>query len=136
MTKIEISGMRCRHCAESVTKTLGALPGLGDIQIDLEKGLARCQGSAPAEDIRQAIHAIGFEVLGVPQIWASGPAPRTPCTSAGPIARRCGAAERLRLIHGSAVPGNRRGKGCQLVSLTVGTGYQARGDRAPGMMTS
>jgi len=33
--------------------------------------------------------------IAVPQIWASGPAPRTPCTSAGPIARRCGAAERL-----------------------------------------
>ncbi|OQX11010.1 MAG: exodeoxyribonuclease V subunit alpha [Desulfobulbaceae bacterium A2] len=31
----------------------------------------------------------------VPQIWASGPAPRTTCTSAGPIAQKCGAAERL-----------------------------------------
>jgi len=27
----------------------------------------------------------------VPQIWASGPAPRIPCASAGPITRRCGA---------------------------------------------
>jgi len=36
----------------------------------------------------------------VQQIWASGPAPRTPWTSAGPIARRCGAAEQLQKIGG------------------------------------
>ncbi|OQX13978.1 MAG: hypothetical protein BWK76_15345 [Desulfobulbaceae bacterium A2] len=62
MPDITISGMRCGHCAEAVSKALNAVPGLHDITIDLEQGLARCQGAAADEDIRRAIQAIGFEV--------------------------------------------------------------------------
>ncbi|OQX14741.1 MAG: hypothetical protein BWK76_14155 [Desulfobulbaceae bacterium A2] len=62
MPEITISGMRCGHCAEAVTKALNALPGLHDTTIDLEQGLARCQGAAAAEEIRKAILAIGFAV--------------------------------------------------------------------------
>ena len=46
----------------------------------------------------QTADLTGRKRSAVPQILASSPAPRTPCTQAGLIARRCGAAERLHKI--------------------------------------
>ena len=38
MTTIKISGMSCQHCVMAVTKALGGIDGIKDVQVDLQKG--------------------------------------------------------------------------------------------------
>ena len=60
MKTIEVGGMHCGNCANSVTKTLSALPGLSNVSVDLAKGLVSFEGEAPEDAIKAAIDAIGF----------------------------------------------------------------------------
>lgn len=64
MTTVRIKGMRCGHCAASVTKALAAIAGVTNLTVDLAKGEAAYDESKPVEisKIRAAISAIGFEV--------------------------------------------------------------------------
>lgn len=64
MSTVKIKGMRCGHCVGSVTKALEALEGVSNVKVDLAKGEAVYDESAPVEinKIRAAISAIGFEV--------------------------------------------------------------------------
>ena len=36
--EITVKGMSCGHCAAAVTKALGALPGVSQVQVDLATG--------------------------------------------------------------------------------------------------
>ena len=65
MPTIQIKGMRCGHCAASVTTALTALDGISDVNIALDKGEATFKQSkdVPMADIKKAITAIGFEVV-------------------------------------------------------------------------
>ena len=60
MKTIEVGGMHCVNCANSVTKTLSALPGLSNVSVDLAKGQVSFEGEAPEDAIKAAIDAIGF----------------------------------------------------------------------------
>ena len=60
MPTIEVGGMHCQNCANSVTKALSALPGLSNVSVDLAKGLASFEGDAPEDAIKAAIEKIGF----------------------------------------------------------------------------
>ncbi|MHC1789129.1 heavy-metal-associated domain-containing protein [Solidesulfovibrio sp.] len=60
MKTIEVGGMHCGNCANSVTKALSELPGLTNVTVDLTKGLALFEGDAPEDVIKAAIDAIGF----------------------------------------------------------------------------
>ena len=60
MKTVEVGGMHCPKCVASVTKALSELPGLSNVVVDLEKGLASFEGDAPAEAIKDAIDKIGF----------------------------------------------------------------------------
>lgn len=64
MATVKIKGMRCGHCVGSVTKALSGIDGLGNVQVDLDKGEATYDESKPvsAEKIREVISSIGFEV--------------------------------------------------------------------------
>lgn len=66
MATIKIQGMRCGHCAGSVTTALSAIDGITKVQIDLAKGEATYTPTkeVPMETIKKAIAAIGFEVIG------------------------------------------------------------------------
>ena len=66
MATVKIQGMRCGHCASSVTKALSAIGGITNVQIDLAKGEATYTPTkdVPLETIKKAIAAIGFEVVG------------------------------------------------------------------------
>lgn len=66
MATVKIQGMRCGHCAGSVTNALNAIDGITDVQIDLAKGEATYTATkdVPMETIKKAIAAIGFEVVG------------------------------------------------------------------------
>lgn len=65
MPIIQIKGMRCGHCAASVTSALNAIEGISEVNISLEKNEASFNQSkeVPMADIKKAIAAIGFEVV-------------------------------------------------------------------------
>ena len=65
MAAITVKGMSCNHCKTSVEETLGKIPGLADIKVDLGSGKVEYTEASPVEleQIRQAIKKIGFEVV-------------------------------------------------------------------------
>ncbi|MFH1020789.1 MAG: cation transporter [Pseudomonadota bacterium] len=65
MPTIQIKGMRCGHCAASVTSALNAIDGISEVNISLEKNEATFNQSkdVPMAAIKNAIAAIGFEVV-------------------------------------------------------------------------
>ncbi|MDD3814898.1 MAG: heavy metal-associated domain-containing protein [Desulfocapsaceae bacterium] len=63
MTTIKIKGMSCQHCVGSTKKALEALPGISNVQINLEKGEATFDGNVDSQTVKEAITRIGFEVI-------------------------------------------------------------------------
>ncbi|MFH2124655.1 MAG: heavy metal-associated domain-containing protein [Pseudomonadota bacterium] len=63
MPTIKIRGMSCQHCVSSTKKALEAIPGISNIQINLEKGEATFDGNVDSQTIIEAITRIGFEVI-------------------------------------------------------------------------
>jgi uncharacterized membrane protein YraQ (UPF0718 family)/copper chaperone CopZ len=64
-----IEGMTCSHCAASVERGLGALPGVHAVSVDLSAKQARIEARAlPGERIASEIRALGFEVRSVEQV--------------------------------------------------------------------
>ena len=69
MTKstVNIEGMTCGHCAETVTKVLNGLSGISEVSVSLEENLARVNyddETISLLEITKAIEAAGFEVKG------------------------------------------------------------------------
>jgi len=64
MEKVKIKGMSCQHCVLSVTKALGAIPGLKNVKVDLVKGEASFENpqKVAPEIIRQAVEEAGYTV--------------------------------------------------------------------------
>jgi copper chaperone CopZ len=65
MPEIKISGMRCEHCREAVSKALADLAGLEEVKVDLAGGTASWRDADPArpvdpEKAREAVRRIGF----------------------------------------------------------------------------
>lgn len=63
MATVKIKGMSCQHCVESVTKALSSVPGISDVQVDLQRGEAYYRGDIASETVKAAIEKVGFEVL-------------------------------------------------------------------------
>jgi copper chaperone CopZ len=59
---IEVKGMSCGHCVQSVTQALAGIDGLKDVKVDLAFGLASFMEEKPIDEsvIKQAIERIGF----------------------------------------------------------------------------
>lgn len=66
MEKIKIKGMGCQHCVRAVSKALGNLPGIKNLQVDLAKGEATFENTQhiPLEKIRQTVQSVGYQVVG------------------------------------------------------------------------
>lgn len=62
MPTVKINGMSCQHCVSSVRKALEGVPGVKNVQVNLEKGEATYDGETAQEQVNSAIAAIGFEV--------------------------------------------------------------------------
>jgi copper ion binding protein len=64
-TVLKVKGMSCQHCVMSVTKALGKLEGVQNVQVDLEKGEVRFDNAkgVAAEQIAKAIVDAGYEVV-------------------------------------------------------------------------
>ena len=64
-TILKVKGMSCQHCVMSVTKVLGQLEGVKNVQVDLAKGEVRFDNTkevAPSR-IEKAISDAGYEVV-------------------------------------------------------------------------
>lgn len=61
MARVKIKGMSCQHCVASVSKALEAIPGIANVQVDLEKGEASYEGNIDIDTVKTAIHKTGFE---------------------------------------------------------------------------
>ena len=64
-TTLKVKGMSCQHCVMSVTKALGQLAGIKNVQVDLAKGEVRFDNTkeiAPNR-IEKTIQDAGYEVV-------------------------------------------------------------------------
>jgi len=62
---IQVKGMSCQHCVMSVTKALGQLEGIKNVQVDLARGEVRFDNpkEIPSNRIEKAISDAGYEVV-------------------------------------------------------------------------
>ncbi len=59
---IPVGGMHCQNCVNSIQKSLSALPGVADVQVSLDKGLAVVTGEdVDPAGVRDAIEDLGFD---------------------------------------------------------------------------
>lgn len=59
---ITIQGMNCNHCKNSAEKALLSVEGVEKVEIDLASGTTIITGKATIEDVKNAIHSIGFTI--------------------------------------------------------------------------
>ncbi|MBR6601726.1 MAG: heavy-metal-associated domain-containing protein [Bacteroidaceae bacterium] len=52
--------MHCNHCRNSVLRTVGNLPGVDSVEVDLQSSRMTISGTAGEEAIIQAVDALGF----------------------------------------------------------------------------
>ena len=63
VAKLEIRGMHCHSCVESVTRTLSSIAGVSAVQVLLEEGTATLRGRGFSKDqAAEAVRSLGFEV--------------------------------------------------------------------------
>ncbi len=62
MTRLQVSGMTCGHCARAVTQALEALPQVERALVDLSTGEVSVEGTADEAAIRHAIEEEGYKV--------------------------------------------------------------------------
>ncbi|MDO9585846.1 MAG: cation transporter [Syntrophales bacterium] len=64
MKTVKIKGMSCGHCVMAVTKALGGIAGIKNVQVDLKNGAATFEEekAVDREIIAEAIRKAGYEV--------------------------------------------------------------------------
>jgi copper ion binding protein len=65
VSTIKVKGMSCQHCVMSVTKALGQLDGVKNVQVNLDKGEVRFDNTkeVASNRIEKAISDAGYEVI-------------------------------------------------------------------------
>ena len=63
MATITIKGMSCQHCVKSTKEALNKIPGIQNVEVNLDKGEASFNGDIDHELVKEAIEKIGFEVI-------------------------------------------------------------------------
>ena len=62
-TEFIVEGMSCQHCVQTVTKTLQAIDGVSNVQVDLSEKTAQLEydeSYVNMGDLFQAIEAVNF----------------------------------------------------------------------------
>ncbi|MBA3742035.1 heavy-metal-associated domain-containing protein [Sporichthya sp.] len=57
-----VTGMTCGHCVAAVTEEVTELPGVMDVQVELETGRLTVSGDATAAEVRAAVEEAGYEL--------------------------------------------------------------------------
>jgi copper chaperone len=65
MATVKIKGMSCNHCVMAVQKALGGIDGVTNVNVDLEKGEATFDETAPVDmnTVREAVQKAGYQVV-------------------------------------------------------------------------
>ncbi len=64
---IKVDGMSCEHCVKSITKAVGALPGVASVAVDLNGKTVTVDHDSDKttlEQIRLEIEDQGYDVVG------------------------------------------------------------------------
>ena len=63
-TTVNVTGMTCGHCAQSVKNELSQIAGVEDVQVDLATGNVEISSASPLDDasIATAVEDAGYEV--------------------------------------------------------------------------
>ena len=61
-----VTGMTCGHCVSSVTEEVGELPGVTDVQVELETGRVTVTSDEPIsqDKVRAAVEDAGYTLVG------------------------------------------------------------------------
>ena len=61
-----VTGMTCGHCVSSVTEEISELPGVSDVQVELETGRVTVTAAAPLgeDQVRGAVEEAGYQLAG------------------------------------------------------------------------
>jgi copper chaperone len=64
-TTYSVTGMTCGHCVGAVRSEVGQIPGVTDVQVELETGQVTVTSEAPidVESIRASIDEAGYELV-------------------------------------------------------------------------
>jgi len=65
---VEVQGMTCNHCVNSVTEELMLLPPVTQVVVDLELGIVTVESDSPLEisDVEQAVEEAGYSLVAHP----------------------------------------------------------------------
>ena len=63
MATVSIKGMSCQHCVASTKKALEAIPGISNVDVNLEKAEANYDGDVDLSIIKETLIKIGFEMI-------------------------------------------------------------------------
>jgi copper chaperone len=62
--ELKVEGMDCEGCVKSVTRMLNGVPGVGQVEVSLEKALARVTydpAKSGPEQFKRAIERAGYK---------------------------------------------------------------------------
>ncbi|MBX6355944.1 MAG: heavy-metal-associated domain-containing protein [Micromonosporaceae bacterium] len=61
-----VKGMTCGHCVNAVSSEVGALPGVREVDVDLESGQVTVTSEQPLDTdaVRAAVDEAGYELVG------------------------------------------------------------------------
>ena len=63
-TTINVTGMTCQHCVDSVTEELSEVPGVEGVTVDLATGAVEITGSGfTKEQLASAVKEAGFALV-------------------------------------------------------------------------
>jgi copper chaperone CopZ len=65
-TVITVVGMTCGHCVNAVRTEVGRLPGVTEVDVDLETGAVRIAADPPPDPaaLSAAVDAAGYQTAG------------------------------------------------------------------------
>jgi copper chaperone CopZ len=63
----DVEGMTCGHCATSVGREVGAVPGVTGVDVAVDTGRVTVTADGPLDDdaVRAAVDEAGYRVAGV-----------------------------------------------------------------------
>ena len=61
-----VTGMTCAHCVHAVTEEVTAVPGVANVQVDLETGALTVTSDSPVDDeaVAAAVDEAGYALAG------------------------------------------------------------------------
>ena len=63
MTELNVQNMTCGHCVSAVTRAVNSIDPQASVQVDLQSGRVRVDGTSPARDLVKALDDAGYPAV-------------------------------------------------------------------------